>query len=98
MSVIRFPSGLLRVHAFNFFGIACVHLRLRFLGTVVPSAEPLIEGNQAVGTIVYFEMLVVQVVEIGVAIERGVFRQFQLFKADVAIDGAIACHVKLEER
>ena len=82
----------------SFFSEAGIHLRFAFLGAVVPGAEPLIERDQAVAAVVHLEIFVMQVVRIGVAIERGLVGDFELVEADMAVDRAKAGDVQLEER
>ena len=51
--------------------IAGLHSRLGFARSVMEGAEPFIERNEAVA-VVYLEILVVQVVNVGVAVDRGI--------------------------
>ena len=52
-------------------------------------AEPFIERDQSLTAVVHFEILVVQVMRVGMTIERLVAVEFQLFKTDVPVDRAI---------
>jgi len=101
--VLHFYSGKLLqihsgvdIHACNLFGVARIHSFLGLLGPVVPAAEPLIEGDQAIAAIVHLEILVVQVVKVSVAIERSVIGEFKLLEADVTVERAVSRHVELQ--
>ena len=58
-------------------------------------AEPFVEGHQAVA-VVHFEILVMQVVDIGMGGDAAGVTHFNLVKADVAGDGAKAGAVQLQ--
>ncbi len=64
-------------------------LRLRFLASVVPSAEQFVERSGAIG-VVHLKMLVVQVVCVGMGIYQSILAGFDLVEADMAHDCARA--------
>ena len=81
-----------------FFSEARVHEGVALLGAVVPGAEPLIERDQPVAAVVHLEIFVVQVVRVGVAIERGVVGDLELVEAEMAVHRAEAGDMQLEQR
>src|SRR4051812_9000824 len=61
--------------------VAGLHAGLAFLAAVVEGAKPAVEGDQAVA-VIHLEVFVVEVVDIGVAIDAGVLPEFDLVEAD----------------
>ena len=62
-----------------------LHLLIGFFRAVVPIAEPLIERHNAISAVVHFEIFVMQVVGVGVAIERRIFRDLKLVETDMPV-------------
>src|SRR5688500_10144751 len=74
---------------------AFVHARLGFLAAVVPGAEPQIERDQAVAAVIDLEILVMEVVRIGVAVECDALGELEPVEADVAVERAEAGEMQL---
>src|SRR5437867_5320060 len=77
--------------------VASLHAGLAFLAAVVESAEPPVERDQSVA-VVHLEIFVVEVVDVGVAIDGRVLAQLDLVEADMAGDGAEAGIMQLIKR
>src|SRR5262249_10720944 len=78
------PSGgrFFGVHSVALLAEARLHERITLFAAVVPGAEPFIERDQPVAAVVHLKIFVVEVVGIGVAIERRVMGELELVKTD----------------
>ena len=63
----------------------------------MPGAEPQIERYHAVAAVVHFEILVMEVVRVGMAIERDALGDFEPVEADMAIERTEAGEMQLEQ-
>ena len=76
---------------------AGVHSRFAFGRAVVPGAEQLVQGHEAVG-VVHFEILMMEIVSIGVAVEAGGLLDLDLVETDITDNGAEARKIELIDR